>query len=124
MTPAATPLHANVAFLRIPQFATLPVSEQAALKERLESRARSAISALAADQRIVLDADDGLAIIVFGEPALALDVAQALHASVPESALQAGLNYGPLALTSGGADARVFGDGLTAAAAAARFASP
>jgi hypothetical protein len=124
MSSAATPVHANVAFLRIPQFATLPVSEQAALKERLESRARSAISTLAADQRIVLDADDGLAIIVFGEPALALDVALAVHGSAPESPLQAGLSYGPLALTSGGADARVFGDGLTAAAAAARFALP
>jgi hypothetical protein len=34
------------------------------------------------------------------------------------------VNHGPLALTSRGADSRVFGDGLTAAFAAARFASP
>jgi len=124
MSPAATPVYANVAFLRIPQFSTRPVSDQAALKERLEGRARSAIAALAPDQRAVLDAEDGLAIILFGEPAQALDVAQALHASSSDAPLQAGLNYGPLALTSRGADARVFGDGLTAAAAAARFASP
>lgn len=124
MSPATTPIHANVAFLRIPQFATLPVSEQAALKERLEGSTRSAIAALAAGERAVLDAEDGLAIILFGEHARALDIAQALHAGAMPSPLQAGLNYGPLALTSRGADARVFGDGLTAAAAAARFAPP
>ncbi len=124
MSTPATPASANVAFLRIPQFASLPVTEQAALKERLEGRARSAIAGLAADERAILDADDGLAIVIFGEPARALDIVQALHASAGDTPLQAGLNYGPLALTSRGGDARVFGDGLTAAAAAARFASP
>ena len=124
MSAPATPTSANVAFLRIPQFATLPVSEQASLKERLEGRARSAIAGLAPDERAMLDADDGLAIVLFCEPARALDIAQALHGSAPEAPLQAGLNYGPLALTSRGGDARVFGDGLSAAAAAARFASP
>jgi hypothetical protein len=72
----------------------------------------------------VLDADDGLAIILFGDPAQALGITQAIHAASKDAPLQAGLNYGPLALTSQGPDARVFGDGLTAAAAAARFASP
>jgi hypothetical protein len=124
MSTATTPVHANVAFLRIPQFATFSVSEQAARKERLESRARSAISALAPDQRAVLDAEDGLAIVLFGEPAQALDIAQALHASSSQTPLQSGLSHGPLALTSRGGDARVFGDGLSAAAAAARFAPP
>jgi hypothetical protein len=124
MSTPATPIHANVAFLRIPQFATLSVTEQAATKERLESRARAAIGALAPEERAVLDAEDGLAVILFGEPALALDIAQALHASSADAPLQAGLNYGPLALTSRGGEARVFGDGLSAAAAAARFASP
>ncbi len=124
MSAPATPTSANVAFLRIPQFATLPVSEQASLKERLEGRARSAIAGLAAGERAILDADDGLAIVLFGEPARALDIAQALLGSASDPPLQAGLNYGPLALTSRGGDARVFGDGLTAAAAAARFASP
>jgi hypothetical protein len=38
--------------------------------------------------------------------------------------VQAGVNHGPLALTSRGSDARVFGDGLAAAFAAARFATP
>jgi hypothetical protein len=122
MSTAPTPVHANVAFLRIPRFATLPVAEQAALKEQLESSARAAISMIPADARAVLDAEDGLAIVFFGEPAQALDIAEALHAGASQAPLQAGLNHGPLALSSRGADARVFGDGLTAAAAAARFA--
>ena len=120
---AANPVYANVAFLRIPRFDALPVAEQASLKEKLEARARAALAGLAPAERVVLDSDDGLAVILFGDPALALDTAQALHAR-GEPALQVGLNYGPLALTSRGAEACVYGDGLTAAAAAARFAGP
>ncbi len=124
MSSPATPTSANVAFLRIPQFAPLPVTDQASSKERLEARAREALAGVAPEERAVLDSDDGLALVLFGDPARALDIAQALHAGAGDPPLQAGLNYGPLALTSRGGDARVFGDGLTAAAAAARFASP
>ena len=74
-----------------------------------------------AADRVVLDADEGAAVVLFGEPERALEVAQAVHA---KGAVHAGLNYGPLALSSRGNDARVFGDGLVGAAAAARFATP
>jgi hypothetical protein len=124
MSTSSTPVYANVAFLRIPQFSTLPVSEQASLKERLETRAKLALEALPADERAVLDAEDGLALVLFCDPARALDVVQVLHAASSDSPLQAGLSHGPLALTSRGSEGRVIGDGLTAAAAAARFASP
>lgn len=122
--PTALPVHANVAFLRIPQFDTRAVAEQASLKEKLEVRMQEALAALPAADRIVLDADDGLAVVLFGDPARALRVAQAMRAADSTLPLQAGLNYGPLALTTNGTEARVFGDGLSAAAAAARFASP
>lgn len=122
--PTALPVHANVAFLRIPQFDTRAVAEQASLKEELEVRTQEALAALPAADRIVLDADDGLAVVLFGDPARALRVAQALRSRDSTLPLQAGLNYGPLALTGHGTEARVFGDGLSAAAAAARFASP
>ncbi len=121
--PTALPVHANVAFLRIAQFDTRPVAEQAALKERLEARARAAIAAVPEGDRIVLDAGDGLAVVLFGDPARALQIAQALRGGDSSLPVQAGLNYGPLALTVQGSEARVFGDGLTAAAAASRFAS-
>jgi len=124
MSTASTPVYANVAFLRIPQFSTRPVGEQAALKERLETRAKLALESLPADERAVLDAEDGLALVLFCDAARALDVTQVLHAASSDSPLQAGLSYGPLAMTSRGSEGRIFGDGLAAAAAAAKFASP
>jgi len=122
--PTALPVHANVAFLRIAQFDTRPVAEQAMLKEKLEARAKAATAGIPEADRIVLDAADGLAVVLFGDPAKALQVAQSLRAGDASLPVQAGLNYGPLALTVQGSEARVFGDGLSAAAAAARFASP
>jgi len=121
--PAAKPVYANVAFLRIAQFDARPVAEQASLKEDLERRARAATEKIDPAERIVLDADDGLALVLFGEPEKALAVARSLQPA-GESRLQVGLNHGPLALAGEGSDPRVLGDGLTSAAAAARFASP
>ncbi len=116
------PAHATVALLRISRFAARPVGEQAALKEDLETRAREALARLPEHDRAVLDVDDGLALVLFGDPSRALDAAQSL-ASHSVDPLQVGINYGPLALTGKGPDGRVFGDGITAAAAAARFAT-
>jgi hypothetical protein len=120
-TPA--PVFANIAFLRLPRFDERPVVEQAALKERLEARVRAAIAVLPAAERIVLDANDGMALVLFGEPARTLDLAQSLRAGPGEEPLEIGVNHGPIAVTGRDAAAMVFGDGLTAAAAAARFAT-
>jgi hypothetical protein len=124
MPPAANPVFANVAVLRIPDFNARGVSDQAALKELLERAAREALQGIAAAERVVLDADDGLAVVMFGDHARALRFAQAFGKEAYGLAVQAGVNYGPLALTSRGNDPRVFGDGLTSAFAAARFAAP
>jgi len=121
--PAAKPVFANVAFLRIPGFDARPVAEQAALKDALERRTGEAIAALDPAERVVLDAEDGLALVLFGEPGRALQAARALQKGGGIS-LQVGLNHGPLALAGDGGEQRVFGDGLTSAAAAARFAQP
>jgi hypothetical protein len=123
-TAAPHPVHASVAFLRIPDFESLSASEQAARKERLEERARAVLAHIVPAERIVLDAEAGLAVVVFGNPSRAMDVALAAQGSPPRMPLQAGLNYGPLALTSRGSDTRVFGDGLSEAATAAGFCAP
>lgn len=122
MIAAGAPVAASVAFLKLPGFGGLGVAEQAAAKGRLEERVRLAIAAVPAADRLVLDAEDGLALVHFGDPTRALDLAQALRAGKGDEALQVGLNHGPLALTGRDASAVVFGDGLSAAAAAARFA--
>lgn len=122
--PAASnpnPVYANVAYFRIPGFDARSVAEQAASKEALEARLREAMSWVPAQDRVVLDAEEGAALVLFGDPGRALDVVQAVHAKEP---IHAGLNYGPLALSSRGVDAKVLGDGLVGAAAAARFADP
>jgi hypothetical protein len=124
MPAAPNPVYANVVFLRLPGFGARSVVEQASFKERLESRAREVIAGMPMGDRVVLEADDGLALVLFGDPALALRLSEAINANSFEPAVQAGLNYGPLALVPGTTDTRVFGDGLAAAAAAARFAEP
>ncbi|MEP7261597.1 MAG: PEGA domain-containing protein [Usitatibacter sp.] len=120
-SPAPRPVHASVAYLRIGQFEVLTVAEQAARKQRLEEGARRVLATVPESERIVLDAEDGLAVVLFGETSRAMDVTLSLHRDAGEGA-QAGLNFGPLALSSQANDARVFGDGLAQAAAAARFA--
>ena len=121
---AAHPTYANVLFLRLPGFASLSVAQQAAAKEKLEARVRQSIAALPPAERVVLDADDGLAIVVFGDQERALDLAHSVAARPGVAPLLAGVSYGPLATTSRDAEGRVVGDGLAAAAAAARYAPP
>lgn len=125
MTPSPpAPVAASVAFLRIARFDERGVVEQAALKARLEERVRLSLAAVPPGDRVVLDAEDGIALVHFGEPVRALDLAQELCGLPGEESVQVGLNHGPLAVTGRDADARVFGDGLAAAVAAARFAPP
>ena len=119
----ASPVFANVAFLRIAGFEGRPVVEQASHKERLEARVRDAVAGIPAADRIVLDADDGLAVVLFGEPLRALDLAQSLRAAPGEEPLKVGVNHGPIAVTARDAGGVVFGDGITAAAAASGFAA-
>ena len=95
---SANPVYANVAFLRIPEFDARSVTEQASLKDRLEGRVKAVLGPIAAGDRVVLDADDGVALVLFGDSARALRIAQSLRGE--EAFLQVGLNYGPLALTS------------------------
>jgi hypothetical protein len=119
-----SPVAASVAFLRIARFDERGVVEQAALKTRLEQRVRLSLAAVPPADRIVLDAEDGVALVHFGDPVRALDLARELCDGPGEEAVQVGLNHGPLAVTGRDADAKVFGDGVASAAAAARFATP
>ena len=120
---SSDPVHASVLYARLGGLASRPVGEQAALKERLEAQARDAIAECPARERVVLDAEDGLAIVFFGAAGSALQAARALVGD-DTPGLCLGVNYGPLALVSQEPDAAVYGDGLAAAAAAARFAQP
>lgn len=117
---AARPVHAHVAYLRIPGFESLPAAGQAQRKQRLEDAVLESVAPLPVHERIVLDAEDGFALVLFGDAEDALDAAQRVRERARD--VQVGLNAGPLAVTSQASDARVYGDGLSAASAAARFA--
>ena len=67
--PRPTAAHASVVFLKIPEFSQHPVSEQVRLKDRLEGKVAAALACLEEGQRIVLEAPDGAAVVVLGDPA-------------------------------------------------------
>src|SRR5438105_4531692 len=90
---------ASVVFLRIPDFARRPASEQARLRAQLE------------------------AVVAVGEPVGALRLAQrALSASAAGLPLSAGLNHGALQLAGRKGAEAMTGDAIAVAASIAQFA--
>ena len=116
---------ASVAFLRIQDFAARPASEQARMRAQLEAVVAVTIAELAPSSRIVLDAADGIAVVVLGDPAGALRVAErALAAAVAGLPLCAGLNHGAVRVLGNGSGEGLVGDGIAVAASMAQFAHP
>jgi hypothetical protein len=118
------PVPASVLFLRLRAFHEQPVAEQARRREQLLKAARQAVAPWKDDQRVVLDAPDGLAIVGRGDPALALQAAAHAAAACRDANVAIGLHYGPVkAEADAVAGARMAGEGLETAAAVAAFAS-
>ncbi len=123
--PPVTSFVASVVFLRIEDFATRPASEQARLRAQLEAVVAVTTAELAPASRIVLDASDGVAVVVLRDPQGALRVAErALTATVAGLPLCAGVNHGALRLLGSGEDGAMVGDGIAVAASVAQFAPP
>ena len=120
--PRSTASHASVAYLRIPDFAQHAVAEQAQLKERLEKAVTAALPVLRADEWIVLDTSEGLAVVVLANPRGALRLAWRAAADHDlEPAI--GLAHGPVRVAQGQAPV-LYGDAFLAAEGAARAAAP
>src|SRR5260370_19221198 len=101
-TNAAATL-ASVVFLKIQEFARRPVQEQARLRAQLEAVVAVTTAELAAANRIVLDAADGAAIVVLGDPKAALHLAgRALAATAARLPLCVGGNHGGVQGAAGG----------------------
>ena len=117
---------ASVVFLKIQEFARRPVQEQARLKAQLEAVVAVTTAELAPASRIVLDAADGAAIVVLGDPKGALQLAaRARAATAAGLPLCIGVNHGAVQLASAGRDDDgLIGDGIAVAASVAEFASP
>ena len=122
MAPArSTASHASVAFLKIPDFAQLAVAEQAHLKERLEQLVTKAMPEVRTDERIVVDAPEGMAVVFLANPAAALKLAWS--ADDEELAPAIGLAHGPVRMATGTPPV-LYGDALLAAEGAARATNP
>jgi class 3 adenylate cyclase len=120
-----TSVVASVVFLRIQDFATRPASEQARLRAQLEAVVAVTTAELAPASRIVLDASDGVAVVVLADPKGALRLAErSLSAAVAGLPLCAGLNHGSVRLVADSAGEAMVGDGIAVAASIAQFAKP
>ncbi len=123
-TNAAATL-ASVVFLKIQEFARRPVQEQARLRAQLEAVVAVTAAELAPASRIVLDAADGAAIVVLGDPKGALHLAgRALAATAAGLPLCIGVNHGAVQMAAIRDDDGMIGDGIAVAASVAEFASP
>jgi len=129
----AASLFASVTFLKIQEFARRPVSEQARLRAQLIAVVAVTAAEIEPARRIMLDASDGVAVVVLGDPAAALRLGErALTAVAAGLPLSAGLNHGAVQIAEsagkGGRKNRsaegMAGDGIAVAASIAGFASP
>lgn len=121
----APPAAASVVVLRIPDFSRKPVTEQVRLRDRLEALVTFAIRPLSVAARIVLDAPEGMAVVVVGGPGAALELAKRSQFAAEGLPLGIGVNHGPVMPAS---DAQrgpgLVGDGLAAAVTLSNAAVP
>jgi hypothetical protein len=120
-----TTLSASVVFLRIQDFARRPASEQARLRAQLDAAVAITAAELPPERRVVLDASDGVAVVVMRDPRGALRLAeQALTAATAGLPLCAGLNHGTLKTAGKKGNDGMTGDGIAVAASIAQFTAP
>ena len=124
--PGTLPALASFVFIRITEFVRRPVPEQARLRAQLESALAVALIRIPAHVRIILDAPDGMAIAVLGDPAAALDIAQrCMSASAAGVSMAVAINHGAIRLApDDGGHQGLIGDAVGTASAIAHFAGP
>jgi len=116
---------ASVLHLRLADFGSKAVVEQARLRASLEAVVATSLSTVPERDRIVLDAPDGLAVAVLGNPAGAFKLAQRCLEAAQVLPLCIGAHHG--AIATGGMDDTahgLLGDGVRSAGVAASFAKP
>ena len=118
----------SVLFLDIAEYSKRPVGEQLQIKERFNAQVSQAIAEIPAQDRIILDTGDGVAISFLDDPEDALCVALALARSFAPPAgipVRAGINLGPVRLTRDiNGQPNIIGDGINVAQRVMSFAQP
>lgn len=116
--------HASVVHLRIHAFAERSVSERTDIKKRLEALVEPAMSCLRQEERIVVDAVDGIAVAVLGNPRAAFDFANRLRTRAQALPLAIGLSHGPVKAMEGAGGPVLVGAALDEGSLVAQFAGP
>lgn len=125
MAAAQSSLYASVAFLKIHDFGRRPVVEQARLRAQLEAVVAVTLPALEESGRVVLDAADGIALVVLGDARGTLRIAErALAAGAAGLPLAIGITHGAVRQSGNGSAEGLLGDGIAVAAAIAELAGP
>lgn len=121
----STPTLASAVVLKIQEFTRRPVAEQVRLKAQVEALAALAIQSLPAADRLVLDAPDGVAVVLLGGPKDALELAERSQAAAADLPLGIGVNHGPVKPASDTLRGPgLVGDGLAAGMTLANVATP
>jgi hypothetical protein len=122
----------SVLFLDITEYSRKPVSEQIQLKDQFNTLIAEAIRDIAANDRIILDTGDGVAINFLGDPEDALFVAMSLRDAFapragepPKVPARIGINLGPVRLVRDlNGQPNIIGDGINVAQRVMGFAKP
>jgi hypothetical protein len=121
----ASSVFASVVFLKIQDFARRSASEQARLRAQLEAVLAVTTAEIEPSGRIILDAADGVAVVVLRDPQATLRLAErAMTAAAGGLPLCAGINHGVVQLAGETGAKGVAGDGIAVAASVAEFAAP
>jgi len=116
---------ASVVFLKMQDFARRAASEQARLRAQLEAVVAVTVAEIEPANRVVLEAGDGVAVVVLRDAPGALRLAErSLAAAAAGLPLSAGINHGAVQLTGKKEADGLAGDGIAVAASIAEFASP
>jgi hypothetical protein len=94
------------------------------LAEQLHALIGSVLADMPPEERLVLEAPGGCAIVVPDDPPLALAIAERAHARAAPLELCIGVNHGPVKLAQIADSTALIGDGLQAASVTAGFAEP
>jgi len=118
----------SVLFLDIVEYSRKPIAEQLQCKERFNTQVSQAIADIPAEDRIILDTGDGVAISFLGDPEDALRVALALapwFGAATAIQTRIGINLGPVRLTRDiNGQPNIIGDGVNVAQRVTSFARP
>ena len=120
----------SVVFVDIVEYTKKTVAKQVAQRGWFNGMLAEALQGISQEDRIVIDAGDGAAICLLGDPEEAVFITNALRVAIaehayPEFALRMGINLGPVKMAKDiHGQPNIIGDGINVAQRVMSFAQP